>query len=253
MSDLINDDIKTLLLIGSDISVDDILLKNYKLGEIFNEDFGLTRYNWLCSLAIVDKDDVIDYGGNKELKEEIKDLDLYDLLPTLPNIQQWYTEFLNTFTCNKWVYNSRFNTFMDIENKLILDKEKTSNIVEVFKKMYWVERGSKNNNNDFIDPSKAVNDEVRALAEEFAEMEKESKSKKSKITLNGIIAGVCSTSNRYDFFNIKDLTMYQLMTIYFVNENRDHYQYVMQSAYVGMYDLKKTKIEDIHYCREIDT
>ena len=237
-----DDELKGLLLIGTDIEYQDILVKNYSLGEIF-KNVKLDTYYKLISLSTVEIKDIIQAD-----KVDIGKLKLYDILYDIYN--DWIIEFLNTFTYLKWE-RGMFRDFVAINDgrRIRFTEDKFEGFMELFKKMYVVSRGEKD---DKYDLSLATSDKVREMMQEFAEDERKRNAKKSKITLNGIIAGICSTSNRYDFFNIQDLTMYQLMTIYYVNENRDNYQYIMQSAYSGIYDLSKTKIEDIHYCREVN-
>lgn len=241
-----DEELKGLLLIGEDVEYQGILVRNYKLGEIF-KDLKLDKYYKLISLATVELKDIIQAD-----KVDINKLKLYDVLYDIYN--DWIIEFLNTFTYLKWekgIENGKFRDFVAYkdEKRIRFTEDKFDGFMELFKKVYVVSRGQKD---DKYDLSLATTDKAREMMKEFAEDERQRNAKKSKITLNGIIAGICSTSNCYDFFNIQDLTMYQLMTIYHVNENRDNYQYIMQSAYVGMYDLSKTKMEDIHYCREVN-
>lgn len=238
--------LKAELLLGMDIDVGEITLKNYKLGTIIR-DIKLGKYNYLSTLSVAEPKDIFDDKAN--INDEIYNLSTFELSFIVPDVQKWFIEFLNTFTNYKWMTNDRFQLYMALEENKTLNKDDIDLIFKVFRKMYWIERGK---NQDSIDPSMAVDEETRQIAEEFAELEKEKNRKKKHITLNGIIAGVCSTSHNYSFFNVENLTMYQLMTEFYVNNAHEHYNYIMSSAYVGMYDLSKTKVEDLHYCNEIN-
>lgn len=238
--------LKAELLLGSDIDVAGITLLNHKLGKII-KDIKLDKYNHLATLSILETKDLLEKRDNNS--EELLNISVFELSFLIPNIQDWFIEFLNTFTPYKWIANDILQLYMALDEKLTVNKDDMDLIFKVFRKMYWVERGKSDTT---IDPNMAVDEETRKIAEEFAEIEREKNKKKKHITLNGIIAGVCVTSQNYSFFNIENLTMYQLMTAFYVNDTHEHYNYIMTSAYVGMYDLSKTKVENLHYCNEID-
>ena len=243
MSDI---ELNGLLLAGEDIEYEGFLVRNYSIGDIFKK-IKLNKYYYLTGLTVLTPQDMLE--GVKP--EDIDKLKVYDILLSYPHYNQMFIEFLNTFTYLEW-QNGLMNDFVayDSNNKRYrINENRFNGLIQLVKKMYVVNRGE---NADEYDLSWATSEKAREMMKEFAEDKRKQDAKKSKITLNGIIAGICSTSNRYDFFNIQDLTMYQLMTIYYTSENYNTYQYIMQSAYVGMYDLSKTKIEDIHYCREIN-
>lgn len=242
--------LKAELLLGSDIDVAGITLLNHKLGKII-KDIKLDKYNHLATLSILEIKDLLEKRDN--ISEELLNISVFELSFLIPNIQDWFIEFLNTFTPYKWIANDKFQLYMALDEKLTINKDDMDLIFKVFRKMYWVERSSKSNT--VFDPNKAVDEATRKLVEELAQKEQEIRNKhkkKKNITLNGIIAGVCVTSQNYSFFNIENLTMYQLMTAFYINDAHEHYNYIMTSAYVGMYDLSKTKVEDLHYCNEID-
>lgn len=246
MIDINDSQLKAELLLGMDIDVGEITLLNHKLGTIIR-DIKLDKYNYLSTLSILEPKDMFD--NKADISDELKNISTFELSFIVPDVQKWFIEFLNTFTNYKWSANDRFQLYMALDKKKTINKDDIDLIFQVFRKMYWIERGKKE---DSIDPNMAVDEETRQLAEEFAELEREKNKKKKHITLNGIIAGVCSTSHNYSFFNVENLTMYQLMTEFYVNDAHEHYNYIMSSAYVGMYDLSKTKVEDLHYCNEIN-
>lgn len=246
MIDVNDSQLKAELLLGMDIDVGEITIKNHNIGKIIKE-IKLNKYNYLSTLTIIEPKDILENKVN--INDELKNISIFELSFIIPDIQRWFIEFLNTFTNCQWIANDRFQLYMALDEKKTINKDDMDLIFKVFRKMYCIDRGKKK---DSIDPSMAVDEEARQLAEEFAELERENNKKKKNITLNGIIAGVCSTSHSYSFFNVENLTMYQLMTEFYVNDAHEHYNYIMSSAYVGMYDLSKTKVEDLHYCNEID-
>lgn len=245
---MINDEIKALLLAGEDIEYENILIRNYSIGEIF-KNIKLDKYNYLITLTILDVEDVI----KDRMIDDIENL--YDLICTNYEFNIWFKEFLSTFTYLDWEFG-KFNDFIANKDgkRIRLTEDKFDDLMSLIKTMYSVNRNKNKVNNDELDPYLAIDEEAKKLAEEFAEFEKENNKNKNKngITLNGIINGICSKGIGYNLFNIWDLTMYQLMAIYNGIEQLNNYEYIMTSIYSGVYDTKKLKINDIHWCKEID-
>lgn len=248
------EEIKGSLLYGEDVEYEGILIRNYKLKEIFSKrnGLGLDKYNYLISLAILEVKDII-----KDSKvDNIKDLKMYDIICTDFEFNKWFIEFLNTFTYIKWEFG-QFNDFVayDSDKKRIrLTEKKFDGFMEVFKKAYCVNRGSKKSTTS-INPDLAVDEETKKFAEEILELQNQgNKKQKGNITLMGIIEGICSKPNSYDLFNIWNLTVYQLMIQYYGIEQNESYGYILSSVYAGIYDTKKNKldIEKIHWACEID-
>ena len=97
------EEIKGALLYGEDIEYEGILIRNYKLKEIFSKrnGLGLDKYNYLISLAILEVKDII-----KDSKvDDIKDLKLYDIICMDLEFNRWFIEFLNTFTYLEWEFS----------------------------------------------------------------------------------------------------------------------------------------------------
>lgn len=242
-----NEELKGLLLIGEDVEYQDIIIRNYKLGEIF-KDLKLDKYYKLISLATVELKDIVQVD-----KVDINKLKLYDVLYDIYN--DWILEFLNTFTYLKWECGM-FRDFVAMDNgkRIRFTESKFDGFMEVFKKMYVVSRGEKKLSNE-INPDWAVDEETRKFAEEILEFKKESKKRKNgNITMMGIIEGICSKSNSYTLLNIWELTVYQLMIQYYGIEQNENYGYILSSVYAGVYDTKKNKLEidKIHWACEIE-
>lgn len=244
-------ELKARLLKGLDIDYQGILIRNYSVGEIF-EDLGLDKYDYLISLTILDVKDI--FKNNKV--DNIDNLKMYDIICTSFEFNNWFIEFLNTFTYMEWTYGSfdDFVAYDENKKRFRITKDKFDGLMELIKKMYVINRNNKVKSK--FNPDMAVDEETRKLVEELAEAEKELKSKfKNKsVTLNGIVTGICSKPNSYNLFNIWNLTIYQLMVQYYGIEQDENYGYVLDSVYHGVFDLKKsgTKLENIHWANEVD-
>ena len=243
-------ELKGRLLKGLDIDYQGITIRNYSTGEIF-EDLGLDKYEYLISLTILDVKDI--FKDNKI--DNIDNLKMYDVICTSFEFNNWFIEFLNTFTYMEWSFGS-FNDFIAYdENKkrLRITKDKFDDLMDIVRKMYVINRGKKATST-IINPNMAVDEETKKFAEEILELQKQGNKQNGNITMMGIIEGICSKPNTYNLFNIWDLTVYQLMIQYYGIEQNEKYGYILSSVYAGIYDTKKNKldIEKIHWACEID-
>ena len=249
------EEIKGSLLYGEDVEYEGILIRNYKLKEIFSKrnGLGLDKYNYLISLAILEVKDIL-----KDSKvDNIKDLKMYDIICTDFEFNKWFIEFLNTFTYIKWEFG-QFNDFVayDSDKKRIrLTEKKFDGFMELMRQIYSVSRGNKSKSK--FDPSMAVNkdEETRQILESLAEAERKARSKKKKgnVTLSSIINQLSAKENPYSLLNIWDLTVYQLMMQYYGTEQNENYHYIINSVYAGVFDLKKsgTSLESIFWANEL--
>jgi len=253
-----DEELKGLLLAGEDIEYFGFMVRNYKLGEIF-KNLKLDKYNYLLSFAVLDVKDIF-----KDSKINIDKLKKYDVICDIPEFNNWFIEFLNTFTYLEWekgIENGKYRDFVAYtdndknKKRFRINEDKFDGFMELFKKMYAANKGKKSKSK--FDPNMAIDEETRKIVEELAEAERKHKEKRKKgnkdITLMGIILGICSKSNNYDLFNIWNLTIYQLMAQYYGIEQDENYGYILESVYHGVYDLKKsgTNLEDIHWANEI--
>lgn len=247
MSDI---ELNGLLLAGEDVEYEGFLVRNYSIGDIFKK-IKLNKYYYLRGLTVLTPQDMLE--GIKP--EDIDKLKVYDILLSYPHYNQMFIEFLNTFTYLEW-QNGLMNDFVayDGDKRCRINENRFNGLMQLVKKMYVVNRGEKSSNLE-IDPNMAVDEETRKFAEEIIEEQKKNKNKNTKgITLNGIIEGVCSKGIGYNFFNIWDLTVYQLMIQYYGIEQNENYGYIMSAVYAGLYDTKKNKLEvnKFHWANEID-
>lgn len=243
-------ELKGRLLKGLDIDYQGIIIRNYSTGEIF-EDLGLDKYEYLISLTILDVKDI--FKDNKI--DTIDNLKMYDVICTSFEFNNWFIEFLNTFTYMEWSFGN-FNDFVAYdENKkrLRITKDKFDGLMDIVRKMYVINRGKKATST-IINPNMAVDEETKKFAEEILELQKQGNKQNGNITMMGIIEGICSKPNTYNLFNIWDLTVYQLMIQYYGIEQNENYGYILSSVYAGIYDTKKNKLDigKIHWACEID-
>lgn len=242
-------ELKARLLKGLDIDYQGILIKNYSIGEIF-EDLGLDRYYYLAGLTTANVEDLV-------VGSDLDKLTVYKLFCNELQFRQHFIEFLNTFTYLKWEYGlmKDFVAYDENKKRFRINEDKFDGLMKLIKKMYSISRGEKKLS-DEIDPNLATSPEAREFAEELIEDAKENSKKKNKngITLMGIINGICSKGIGYTLFNIWDLKVYQVMAQYYGIEQDEIYKYTMTSIYTGVYDTKKNKfnINDIHWAKEVD-
>ena len=248
------EEVQASLLYGEDIEYDGILIRNYKLKEIFSKrnGLGLDKYNYLIGLTILNVKDI--FKDNKI--DNIENLKMYDVICTNFEFNNWFKEFLNTFTYMEWEFG-KFDDFVAYNSdkkRVRLTKEKFDGLMDLIRQIYSVSRGSKTKSK--FDPSKAVDEETRKIVEELAEAERKvnSKKKKGNVTLTSIINQLGVKPNPYSLLNIWDLTVYQLMMQYHAVEQNENYEHILNSIYAGVYDLKKsgTSLESIFWANEID-
>lgn len=232
------------LLMGLDIEVEGLYIKNYKLKEIFN-DIGLENYYKKLQPAILKVKDLNleDIIG----EEQAKDKTMYDAVCMFVDIREMYLKFLNTFTHHKWEFNDVFNEFVvwrKDETPIRLGRNKIDNVFGIVKEMYCL-----NKRDDTSDKLTPINDEVAQALKEFQEWEDSLPQKNSEITLNSIIEGL-SVKSEYSLFNIWDLTVYQLMRTFYKVNDAEHIDNITKAVYAGTVDGKA--IKDLHWAKRSD-
>jgi len=237
------------LLKGSDIEYQGIMIRNYSIGEIF-EDLGLDKYYSLTGLTNAEVKDLV-------VGSDLDRLTVYKLFCDELQFRQLFIDFLNTFTYLKWEYVviKEFVAYDENKKRFRINEDKFNGLMKLIKKMYVVNKGEKKNNLE-IDPSLATSKEAKELANFFLEPDDKTDGKKSKdgITLNGVINGLISKGVGYNYFNIWDLKMYQLLSFYYGVRQVEDYQNIMMSVYHGVWDTKKNPINynSIHWSNEVD-
>lgn len=241
--------LKGLLTLGEDIiKYQDIEIKNYSLREIFSKDFGLDKYYYLTWFLNIDKTIITD-----KYKFDVENKSLYECIWEIPELVYWFLEVLNAFTNYKWAIGDwkDYITYDENNKRHRFYESKFDEFVKLLKKIYCVNGKDIESTMD-LNPDLATSEEARKMTEEFAEFNNQNKKNKGNITMNGIITGVCSKGIGYNFFNIWDLKMYQLMSVYYSIEQNEKYGYIMTSVYHGVWDTKKNPIDSnkIHWAIE---
>ena len=135
-----------------------------------------------------------------------------------------------------------------------INKDNFDGLMKLIKQMYVVNKSEKKNDLE-IDPNLATSKEAKDLADFFLEPDDKTDKNKSKngITLNGVINGLVSKGVGYNYFNIWDLKMYQLLSLYYGVKQIEDYQNIMTSVYHGVWDTKKNPINynSIHWSNEV--
>ncbi len=246
-------ELKARLLKGLDIDYQGVVIRNYSIGEII-EDLGLDRYYYLAGLTTVEVKDLVKANN----PEDIDKLTVYGLFCN--EFRATFIDFLNTFTYLQWEYVSikEFVAYEDNDRKKKRYRINLNNfegLMKLIKKMYVINRGEKKNELD-IDPIMATSKEAKALAEFFLEPDEKTDKNDSKsgITLNGVINGLISKGVGYNYSNIWDLKMYQLMSLYYGVIRDEDYQNVITSVYHGVWDTKKNPVNfnNIHWSKEVN-
>lgn len=243
------DRLKGLLVRGKDILYQDFYIRNYTLDEIFSEDFGLDKYYYLISFANIELRDIF-----KDSKIKIDDRKLYDELYNKPEYRMWLLDVLNSFTYLNWQVGlmNDFIAYDEDKKRHRINEKKFDDFIKILKKVYCINKG-KTKSSMAIDPNMAVGKEAKEMAKEFTEFENENKRDKGEgFTLLGIINGLAGKGRGYTYFNIWDLTIYQLMSLFYGINHDEEYGYVMEQINHGMRDLKKNpvNINKIHWAIE---
>lgn len=213
------------LLMGEDIKLKGLTLKNYKLNYIFKE-LGLLLYYGLINVCNLSPEEI--FSDEKEIIR--------------------FKEFLNVFTDREWIYHPSHNILStnDIDDLIVIDKDNVSFILEVFRMIYCIHKTIKESEREDID------DEMRELLREFEE--EEDKIHKAKgignITLLGIIKGVSCKHNSINLINIWDYTIYQLMCSFYALDKIDNEARIMTAIYSGTIDGQKIKQSSIHWAND---
>lgn len=236
---------KARLLKGSRIVVHGITIKNYTLGEIF-DDIGLTRYLQMSSLANRKPKDFL----TSEFINQVPDFTLFDVLCISSELNEIYLNFLNFFTGYEWEFiaNEAFIEFHSInENgeRVYVNKGNFDSLLDVVKATYCLDKSKRESDRDDID------DEMKELLMEFEEeSDKVRKAKGSNITIIGIIDGVSNKHPSINLFNIWGYTIYQLMNTYYALSKIDNESRIMSGIYHGTVDSKAIDLESIHWANE---
>lgn len=260
-------DLKLHLLSGSQIAIDNILLKPYQLKEI--RDYGYTKYindiQWL-SLGIDDFINSISDTQKKDfLIEQKENLKVFDFFIKLggTDVFERLTQSLGmifrtddikvigegiigidfekmgilTKVKNSYVVNQDILESIEEKDIRLVHRDNFDDIIEVVKLQNYLMKAEEKD--DEINPA---NDEVRALMEHMQKMREKVEAKKRAqksqdgdmdIDISDIISAVSSKSNSINRFNIWDLTLYALYDEYSRLELIDSYETSIRAIMAG--------------------
>ena len=238
-----NDRLKGLLMLDKDVEFNGFYIKNYKLKEIFNDDFGLDKYYYLTAFARLGKQEII----SQYKLNDTKDKSLYGIIWQESDMVYWLLDVLNTFTNLKWSVGN-FSDFIsyDENEKRIRFTEKTfDEFIILLKKIYFIRKIEPK-----IDMNKVIGEEAKKMAQEYLE---ETSTSDNKITILSIVDGICGKNLGYTYFNIMDLTVWKLMRLFYSIEQNESYNLKMNIISNGLYDGKKNgNTFVLHWANEIE-
>ena len=234
------------LLKGTDIKIDDIVIKNYNLGYIFDDEegIGLSKYYKALQPAVIK---LRDFNLEEILGDDMpKGMMVFDVFCMFEDVNEMFINFLNTFTDHKWSFNRDFNEFVVyLEDKTLrVNRANAEDVLKIVRKMYNV--GSQSGKEEQTFRSKEAEEAMR----EFEEWEETLPSKNGTITLEGIIEGI-TTKGTYTLFNIWDLTVYQLMRTFYKINDAEHIDNLTKGVYAGTVDGKA--LEGLHWAKRTDS
>lgn len=237
------DKLKGLLMLDKDVEFNGFYIKNYKLKDIFDNDFGLDKYYYLTAFARLDKQQII----SQYKLNNTKDRSLYEIIWEESDTVYWLLDVLNTFTDLNWTIGN-FSDFItyDKNQKIIRFSEKTfEGFMTLLKKIYFIKKIEPK-----IDMNKVIGEEAKKMAQEYLE---ETSMSENKITLLSIIDGICGKNLGYTYFNIMDLTVWKLMKLFYSIEQNESFNLKMRVISNGLYDSKKNSNGfDLHWANEIE-
>lgn len=233
-------------MLGEDIiQFQDIEIKNYSLKEILGKDFGLDKYDYLTNFVNVEKENLVE----KYKLENTENKTLFQCVWSQFDTKYWFLELLNTFTNLNWVVGEWEDYVAYDENKQRhrINEKKFNEFVDVFKKIYCI-------NGKITAPESELefesDQETKERLERIRNFEKENKNKntnKSNISLISIINGLVVKGRGYTYFNIYDLKIYQLMSLFYNVEHDEKCTFIKDIKANGLWDDKKNSNGNIHW------
>lgn len=237
--------IRPRLLMGLDINVHNITIKNYKLGEIF-KNIGLLKYLQMTSVVNKKVRDFI----KDEYLDQVKDMQVFDVFCISRDMQEVLSTVMNFFTGYDWKFVST-DAFSELlatnqnGERVHINRDNYADIIEVIKVMYCLTDTKRESDRDDID------EEMRELLLEFEEEEnKIRKAKGAVITMTSMIDGVANKHPSLNLINIWDYTVYQLYHTYQRINRIDNENRILMAIYTGNIDGNKTDLEKIHWAND---
>lgn len=242
---MIDESVKALILMGEDVEIHGITIRNYKLKEIFDKKImGLDKYYMNINLCTLLPKDILPREALAH--DELKDITLFKICLFVEQIKDKFIEFLDLFTTDKWMFNPDFCEFVTSydKNRKVIDESLMHEIFKITQEMYCVVRPKKESDRDDID------DEMKAMLLEFEEQKAKAKGG-VHITLLSIIEFVSTKHPSLNLINIWEYTMYKLMKTYYRLEHISNYEQTVSAMYSGTISSKDIDLEKMHWANEI--
>lgn len=264
-------DLKLGLSSGSDISVDNIVIKPYTLREI--KDFKYTHYMSNLQWILISIDDfiesILDKEGRKEAEENISESRTFDfythlggkemtdkLLVALKMLLR--TDDIKFIEDNviavdfvkkgvliedddgKLIVDEEYLNSLSEDEVTLIHRDNFDDIVQVAKLQNYLIQPKKKEE----DKANPADDETRKLIEDMERTRQKVESKKNaqkntektdgdSIDISDIVSAVSSKSNSINKLNIWDLTLYQVYDEYSRLEVIDNYNFSIQAMMAG--------------------
>lgn len=260
-------DLKLCLLSGSNLKVENLVIKPYTLAEV--KEYGYTNYIKNLQLISISLDDFIssvqDEGKRKILEEQRTNLRTFDfyikfggseLLEKLINALKmiFRTEDVRMlddkvvainfvrkeilkFENDKLIVNSEKLKDVPDEEMTIVHRDNFDDIVEVIKFQNYLEKPINLNKEEIY-----ADEETRKLAEQMEKNREKVEAKKKAqrqiddeddIDISDIISAVSSKSNSINKLNIWNFTLYQIYDEYSRLELIDNYDFSIKAIMSG--------------------
>ena len=212
-----------------------VYINNFTLDYIFDDEngLGISKYLDLCAIS------------------SLKDSEKYKELEKDEAVQKQivfsYAVFINlVLACDKVQYVQDTNCFrIYVGEKMIdLSEEDMNIIMNNFKEIYCLTGGS-NGNKRLIDEAKPITEQGKKDVEIFKQaIAKVDATKNGVTTIDSMIAGIASkTGSPYNYFNIWDLTVWQLFSVHAHMYKEQNIYFTNIGIYTGNINAKENKIK----------
>ena len=206
-----------------------VYIKNYTLDYIFHK-MGYEKYFSLCSISSLKSD-----NKPKNLTEE-EEKDFFEKR-TL-KIAIFIREFIE---CENVQYDSRKEVFIISNGNEIteLSSKDIDDIFDDFKDIYCLAGGK-----PLFEGAKPITEKGKDVLEKFrAATEKVNRKNNGVHTIDSIIMGITAKHQSYNFINIWNLTMWQLMKTHSAMYKNDNIYFTNIGIYTGNIDSTKMKMK----------
>jgi hypothetical protein len=212
------------LLRGTPIDIGCCKIHPLTTGEI--ESLGESNFNKYLSVLMISKSDTRKEDINPEFWGEFLKMDEFEYLLLLiyqnQEIQETILSSLSLFLKEQINFNSQYGLFIQREDGIIqISKEIFNQIKEVVAHQNFINKGS--SKEEEFNP---YDDKARELIEKRNRYKKliQEQNAEEGLNLTDIISVVACHSPNINFFNVWNLTVYHLYTIYLRMAMKDEYE-----------------------------